>query len=253
MEGSVRGDILCTLLCQSRQAPCRPGCPGDLGIEDVSNLTPIADMVAKMLAAGTPHEIIVLAIQTAEAAGSCRVDNRVDEAADKRRKWDREYRRNKRCVHLNPPDNPPEVQVDVKPTSIEALSIEIEDKKERKKERGRGTRLPPDWEPTQVDINFAVSHGWSDERIKVESLKFRNYWTSKTGQGATKMHWGRTWQNWVLNSRSQFQKEKQNVGIQANGNLLAVADQYLAAFRDARICDGEDAPPLRAIPKGGGE
>ena len=48
-------------------------------------------------------------------------------------------------------------------------------------------------------------------------------------------------------------ERKTNVRVQANGNLLAVADQYLAAFRDERICDGEDAPPLRAIPKGGGE
>jgi hypothetical protein len=48
-------------------------------------------------------------------------------------------------------------------------------------------------------------------------------------------------------------ERKNHVGIQANGNLLAVADQYLAAFRGSRVCDGEDAPPLRAIPKGGGE
>ncbi len=37
-------------------------------------------------------------------------------------------------------------------------------------------------------------------RIELETEKFRNYWTAKTGTGAVKRDWAATWRNWILNA-----------------------------------------------------
>jgi hypothetical protein len=64
------------------------------------------------------------------------------------------------------------------------------------KPTNRGTRLGADWRPDDAGMSFAV------ERIgagaaNVELDKFRDYWTARTGAGATKADWGATWRNWV--------------------------------------------------------
>lgn len=67
----------------------------------------------------------------------------------------------------------------------------------------KGTRLPPDWTP---DPNLLA---WSkgrrpdlDMNDTIES--FRDYWISKTGQGATKLDWNATFRNWVRNTRGPY-------------------------------------------------
>ena len=64
----------------------------------------------------------------------------------------------------------------------------------------RGTRLSDEWQPSEQDIAYALDRGMTRERIATEAEKFKNYWTAKTGQGATKINWHSTWRNWVLTS-----------------------------------------------------
>lgn len=69
-------------------------------------MTPIADMVAQMLAAGVPHAAIVLAVQTAEQCRSNAIPFSVapsDSMMDRRREWDRNRKRETR--HLRLPDS----------------------------------------------------------------------------------------------------------------------------------------------------
>src|SRR5215467_5862685 len=173
--------------------------------------TPITDMVSELMVAGATNEVILIAIRGAEmSAMSTRhpPDSRVDvceqSAADKRREWDRNYRRNKRnssASTRHPPDihpNPPEsTRHPLCPPLIEERKKEVSNKDSR-----RGTRCPPDWTPEQTDLNFAVCH-LSEAAIENEVIKFRNYWTAKAGKDATKLNWGRTWQNWVLNAKER--------------------------------------------------
>lgn len=76
----------------------------------------------------------------------------------------------------------------------------------RPKETRRGTRWPPD---------AIVPDDWLDDGaearaisnlppldLRAEALKFANYWASKSGGGATKMDWKRTWLNWCLTAKS---------------------------------------------------
>jgi hypothetical protein len=70
----------------------------------------------------------------------------------------------------------------------------------------RGTRLADDWMPSES------TKAWCAEKLPpmlynragLELAKFRNYWTSKTGAGATKLNWDRTFQNWMLNAADRY-------------------------------------------------
>lgn len=67
----------------------------------------------------------------------------------------------------------------------------------RERPHKRGARLPDDF---TVDAQMRT---WARQKvphvdIDLETLKFINYWQSKTGRDATKLNWALTWQNWML-------------------------------------------------------
>lgn len=64
-----------------------------------------------------------------------------------------------------------------------------------------GTRLPENWELPKDWGDWAIGRGWSEQIVRLESEKFKNYWLSLSGRQAIKLNWERTWQNWMLNSR----------------------------------------------------
>lgn len=63
--------------------------------------------------------------------------------------------------------------------------------------RGRGSRLPADWEPGETGLAFASSQGLANGRATAELAKFRDHWAAKTGQDASKADWQAAWRNWV--------------------------------------------------------
>lgn len=65
----------------------------------------------------------------------------------------------------------------------------------------RGTRLPPDWRPSELLIAWA-SRERADLDIEVVIAKFRDYWTAKPGKGGTKLDWDATFRNWVREERA---------------------------------------------------
>jgi hypothetical protein len=66
--------------------------------------------------------------------------------------------------------------------------------------RKRGTRLKPDWRPTQTTID-AIKAECPNTDLHTEHRKFVDYWTAKTGKDATKLDWEATWRNWMRNAR----------------------------------------------------
>lgn len=62
----------------------------------------------------------------------------------------------------------------------------------------RATRLASGWLPGPAGVAYAQNKGLSDEELNREIEKFANYWTAKSGQGATKRDWPATWRNWVI-------------------------------------------------------
>lgn len=86
---------------------------------------------------------------------------------------------------------------------VDALSLDVsnpadpEKPKTKPPKAQRGTRLPPDWEPSEADVEVARAEGLTDQEIARAALEFRNYWCSRS-RDATKLSWPRTWHNRVI-------------------------------------------------------
>jgi hypothetical protein len=77
---------------------------------------------------------------------------------------------------------------------VELLERGAQTVKRRKEATGRGSRLPVDWQFSSAEVAFALDRGVARSRVDTEAEKFRNYWTAKSGAGATKRDWA-TWRN----------------------------------------------------------
>lgn len=147
----------------------------------------IGEIVARLIAAGAPPEVAATAVCEAFEMGvetGKSADYPRDETTEKRRAYDRERARTKREIRRQSAESAD--------SPISPLSIS----KKEKKERERGTRLPPDWEPSSADKDAAKLEGLSENDISREGSKFRDYWLAKAGQGGVKLDWPATWRNW---------------------------------------------------------
>lgn len=68
----------------------------------------------------------------------------------------------------------------------------------------KGSRIDPDWKPSDDLRQFARRHGLSESQITLEAEKFRDYWKSVAGAKGCKLDWDATWRNWVRNSRDSL-------------------------------------------------
>ena len=98
----------------------------------------------------------------------------------------------------------------------------------------RGARLSDNWKPTDADVAYAASFRMPEGLILLEAQKFRNYWTAKTGAGATKRDWSATWRNWILNAMERRHDASARYSgsraIQAAGRPPTGADAVLAGM-----------------------
>lgn len=62
---------------------------------------------------------------------------------------------------------------------------------------GRGSRLPPNWDPGEAGLSFAAQQGLASGRAQGELAKFRDYWVAQPGQKGVRNDWQATWRNWV--------------------------------------------------------
>ena len=101
-------------------------------------------------------------------------------------------------------DAQPDAQTGEQPTRSRRKEEEgKKDKKEETSERARasrGSRLLPDWRPSDDDWKAACSLLGPHE-AGTELLKFRDYWRAKAGAGGVKLDWDATWRNWIRNAR----------------------------------------------------
>ena len=121
---------------------------------------------------------------------------------------------------------------------------EIQEEKEGEKRRGalkRASRIPENWMPTDQGGQFALSHGLSEAEANTELEKFTNYWTAKSGQGATKLDWDATWRNWILTAAER--KGKPN-GQHGKPSLSEVAFDLADRARRREHEAGAVRPPV---------
>jgi len=126
-----------------------------------------------------------------------------------------------------------------------------------KRSAERGTRLSPDWQPSDMDVAFALERGLSQARIETEVEKFRNYWTAKSGAGACKRDWSACWRNWIINAMERgygpSNYRGQGPGTRNSANWQTRRDDQHAARAKLRAFVGLNADPSEEERGSGGD
>jgi len=92
-----------------------------------------------------------------------------------------------------PPNTPPII-----PPSSQNLARENAKKPETKGLRlSSDWELPDDWLADAGDIAFKAKAPITEQEIRNEADKFRDYWTARPGAAGRKLDWRGTWRNWV--------------------------------------------------------
>ena len=111
----------------------------------------------------------------------------------------RALKRNNRASSSGSSAASSKAQATVQPPTPTPIKEKEEGKPSSKNKGPRGSRLSDDWVLPQDWGRWAVDEGFVNSVIRFEAEKFRDYWTSKAGQGAAKVDWFATWRNWMRN------------------------------------------------------
>lgn len=71
-----------------------------------------------------------------------------------------------------------------------------QEQKPKQERSPTGSRLPPDWTPSDADASFAATER-PDVDWRTEADKFRDYWHGVAGAKGRKADWPSTWRNWI--------------------------------------------------------
>lgn len=213
--------------------------------------TPIADMVAELVAAGCSADVILIAVRGAELYTSFVLGQFSDMSKDnendvlaRRRKIDRNRKRLERAYGAvkssglsldvsednasqpSPSSSPPTPSLITTPSPTQEKNTRARDPESK-----RGSRLQDDWMPADDDWGKAVSVLGQD-RAKTELAKFRDYWRAAAGARGVKLDWAATWRNWVRTAG-----ERRATGPPRGQSFFDIARE------NAKIAMGSDGKP----------
>lgn len=205
-------------------------------------MTPIADMVAEMLARGVAADIVVIAVKAAEQAMASTgksAESPVDEAAEKRRAYDRARKAEKRKSGGSPVESPRTSEASL---SLTSLSKDSEQKKEVKKVRARKHPLPPEFQPDEGHFAAALKLGKPRQYV-IDKCEDMRIWAGSSG--ALKVDWGLTLHGFMRRDAANPQKN----------NVITAADELVDTMRQWETKDdlledlrsGEGASNVRLL------
>ena len=138
---------------------------------------------------------------------------------------------------------------------LTSLSL-LEDPLESKKEvvaRARGTRLSPDWQPSDEDRKFAADFAVDADWLRGE---FVDFWIGVPGQRGTKLNWSATWRNRVRTVKKPSARSSNQYAPRPGSkedtrertvNVLRSLDPF-PRTDDARSSEGVGPPVPRLLP-----
>lgn len=196
----------------------------------------LSSLIDRMIAAGvSPGEAGALAAEI-YAAGVASASVRSPGAERQRRYREKQASRSDGKRHETSRGDieegaSPNVTKRHEPSQCDADTVSYRDtsikkgKRQNSERPSRGTRIAPDWSPSDADRLLARQEGFSDAEINREALRFRDYWTGRAGSGGVKLDWAATWRNWIRTSGEKLGKTPQ-------GPAAAQAQQsgFYAAF-----------------------
>ena len=151
----------------------------------------------------------------------------LEEIREKERKRKADYRMSQRDTKGTPPGHPkghhPESE-HPDPTRPDPLT-----EAKASVPRKRAQRIPDGFEVPPEMV------AWGREKVphvdgRLETEKFINYWTAKSGKDATKLDWVATWRNWMLNASQNTGRStptRQTPSDRAAANMALVTDNPL--------------------------
>jgi uncharacterized protein YdaU (DUF1376 family) len=113
---------------------------------------------------------------------------------------------------INPSGNPEETRVLTKVVSGKNPHQNQIPEPEKRVEATRGTRLPPDWRPSELLSAWAAKER-PDLDVDAVVAKFRDWWISKPGKGGLKLDWDATFRNWVRDEDQGRQPLQQRIKV----------------------------------------
>lgn len=213
----------------------------------------IESMVTELVASGVRPEVAARIVAAAFVAGcqSSGSDNstrhRVDETAERRRAWDREYRRKKRefppDIHPNPPEVGKVALSSFSLTDSKSLSEEVR-KKENKR---RGLKLPPDWQPKEKHYEEGAKHGMSRGEVDDRAGMMRDWSDANANRSVTtKADWDATFMGtWIKGRRNDGIRTRSNrVSGETNSSAIIAGVAAAAQRRAEERCTARREGPL---------
>lgn len=212
-------------------------------------MTPIADMVAKMLAAGVSPELVALAVATAETCASAKTstDASVDTASNEvlalKRQADRERKKIARIKRLAGKQTMPGASESVHETSVDASVDKDVDRcdllsysgtQKGPSVRKKGTRLAKSEQVSAENYTYAECAGIPPSEIQRVWDEFVDYWIGVPGQRGTKLDWDATWRNRVR----ALTPWKGRGGNGPRPSTLAAVNDLIAKAESGSFADG---------------
>lgn len=78
------------------------------------------------------------------------------------------------------------------------LDKDTDTEKKHRQNKQRGSRLPADWKPSDIEVQFCKTER-PDLDPKKTAERFVDYWLAQPGAKGVKLDWTATWRNWVRN------------------------------------------------------
>jgi hypothetical protein len=201
--------------------------------------TPIADMIAEMHASGIQLDTIIVAVRSMERALSTR--QQVDEVAEKRRAWDRNYRRAKRGLPPDPPDIHP-IPPDVGNVALSSLEKKDSCSVSKKEKKERGHKLPPDWKPNEKHYAEGLRLGMTRDEVNERADRMRSWCDANSNRSIT------TKSNWDAAFMGAWLKDSRNGNGSSQNRANSPAGR--ASSRDADILAAVGRGALRVLENG---
>lgn len=233
-------------------------------------MTPIADMVERMLANNDPPAAIVAAVRAFESVTTVTLRNVTQRYASRsvtqeqgrlRSQNFRNRKKSQQVAKANDVATAGEI-VTVPAVTRNACSLEgpynsiQEDSSSNRKEeeskklvvvRARATRMPAGAPLTEDFVATAIELGADRPAIPKMWAEFVDYWCALPGSRGTKLDWLATWRNRLRQIVSKGQKNGRRTVHEAADDL----DRYVKSLQEPApdgLCGGEGQGAVRLIP-----
>ena len=110
-------------------------------------------------------------------------------------------------------------------TAVEKPDTAVSGSPTPKPTQNRPTRIPADWSPSSELIDWAKKER-PDLDLRMEIDSFRDYWTARAGQNATKLDWDATFRNWIRKATGKSWGQTNPQASQRSATQLPVAKKH---------------------------